>query len=40
MFSILKVNTYYFTLIAGLNTKIEVDAIWAEYLIKHREILK
>ena len=31
---------YYFTLIAGLQTKIEVDSSWAEYLVKHKEILK
>ncbi len=31
---------YYFTLISGLGTIIEVDATWAEYLVKNREILK
>lgn len=31
---------YYFTLVAGMGTVIEVDASWAEYLVKHREILK
>ena len=31
---------YYFTLISGLGTVIEVDAAWAEYLFKHKEILK
>lgn len=31
---------YYFTLIAGLGTVIEVDSCWAEYLVKHKEILK
>lgn len=31
---------YYFTLISGLGTVIEVDATWAEYLVKHKEILK
>lgn len=31
---------YYFTLISGLGTVIEVDAAWAEYIFKHKEILK
>lgn len=31
---------YYFTLVSGLGTVIEVDGLWAEYLIKHKEILK
>ncbi|SKB98675.1 HNH endonuclease [Lachnospiraceae bacterium] len=31
---------YYFVLISGLGTKIEVDSLWAEYLYKNREILK
>lgn len=31
---------YYFALIAGLGTMIEVDSCWAEYLVKHKEILK
>ncbi len=31
---------YYFIAVAGLGTEIEVDTDWAEYLIKHREILK
>lgn len=31
---------YYFIMIAGLGTVIEVDSTWAEYLTKHREILK
>lgn len=31
---------YYFILISGLDTVIEVDGLWAEYLIKHKEILK
>ena len=31
---------YYFTLISGLGTVIEVDATWEEYLVKHKEILK
>ena len=31
---------YYFTSISGLRTIIEVDDIWAEYLTKHKEILK
>lgn len=31
---------YYFTLVSGLGTVIEVDKLWAEYLIKHKEILK
>lgn len=31
---------YYFTLIAGLGTVIEVNGLWAEYLINHKEILK
>ncbi len=31
---------YYFSLAGGLGTMIEVDDLWAEYLIKHREILK
>lgn len=31
---------YYFALVSGLGTVIEVDPIWAEYLIKHREILR
>ena len=30
---------YYFVLIQGLNTVIEVDPAWAVYLEKHREIL-
>ena len=31
---------YYFLLINGLGTVIEVDSSWAEYLNKHKEILK
>ena len=31
---------YYFTLISGLETIIEVDGLWAEYLLRHKEILK
>jgi len=31
---------YYFTLISGLGTVIEIDEVWAEYLTKHKEILK
>ena len=31
---------YYFMMISGLGTVIEVDATWAEYLVKHKEILK
>lgn len=31
---------YYFTLISGLGTVIEVDEVWIEYLIRHKEILK
>jgi len=30
---------YYFASISGLGTVIEVDATWAEYLVKHKEIL-
>lgn len=31
---------YYFARISGLRTIIEVDEVWAEYLLKHKEILK
>ncbi len=31
---------YYFVILSGLETKIEVDGLWAEYLYKHKEILK
>jgi len=31
---------YYFLLISGLGTVIEVDGLWADYLNKHKEILK
>ncbi len=31
---------YYFVLIAGLQTQIEIDKSWAEYLYKHKDILK
>jgi hypothetical protein len=31
---------YYFGLVNGLDTKIEVDETWAQYLIKHKEILR
>lgn len=31
---------YYFARISGLRTIIEVDGVWAEYLLKHKEILK
>jgi len=31
---------YYFGLVSGLGSVIEVDALWAEYLVKHKEILK
>ena len=31
---------YYFRLISGLETVIEVDALWAEYLCRHKDILK
>ena len=31
---------YYFTLVSGLGTVIEIDPVWAEYLVKHKEILK
>ena len=31
---------YYFRLISGLGTVIEVDDLWAEYLLRHKENLK
>ena len=31
---------YYFTFVSGLGTIIEIDLAWAEYLVKHKEILK
>jgi hypothetical protein len=31
---------YYFKLISGLGTVIEVDSLWAEYLYRHKDILK
>lgn len=31
---------YYFALISGLGTVIEIDSAWAEYLLKHKDILK
>lgn len=31
---------YYFRLISGLGTVIEVDDLWVEYLLRHKEILK
>lgn len=31
---------YYFVRISGLGTMIEVDALWADYLLRHKEILK
>ncbi len=31
---------YYFARISGLRTIIEVDEVWTEYLLKHKEILK
>ena len=31
---------YYFTLVSGLGTIIEIDPTWSEYLVKHKEILK
>ncbi len=31
---------YYFDLIGGLNTKIEINGLWSEYLFKHKEILR
>lgn len=31
---------YYFTLVSGLGTIIEIDPTWSEYLVKHEEILK
>lgn len=31
---------YYFERISGLGTMIEVDALWADYLLRHKEILK
>lgn len=31
---------YYFILISGLETVIEIDASWAEYLFQHKEILR
>ena len=31
---------YYFARISGLRTIIDVDEVWAEYLLKHKEILK
>lgn len=31
---------YYFRLISGLGTVIEVDDLWAEYLLRHKGILK
>ena len=30
---------YYFDLIGGLDTKIEINSLWSEYLFKHKEIL-
>ena len=31
---------YYFVLVSGLGTLIEIDSTWADYLTKHKEILK
>ncbi len=31
---------YYFLMVSGLGSVIEVDTAWAEYLFKHKEILK
>ena len=31
---------YYFVRISGMGTMIEVDALWADYLLRHKEILK
>lgn len=31
---------YYFELAAGLGTFINIDDVWAEYLVKHKEILR
>lgn len=31
---------YYFDLVSGLGTEIELDSTWAEYLTRHKEILK
>ena len=31
---------YYFTQISGLNSTIEVNSIWVDYLLRHKEILK
>ena len=31
---------YYFVLVSGLGTEIELDSTWAEYLTRHKEILK
>ena len=31
---------YYFASISGLGTVIEVNATWADYLFRHKEILK
>ena len=31
---------YYFDLIGGLDTKIEINSLWSEYLFKHKEILR
>lgn len=31
---------YYFALVSGLGTVIELDDLWAEYLYRHRDILK
>ncbi len=31
---------YYFVMVSGVDTEIEIDGLWAEYFIKHKEILK
>ena len=31
---------YYFTLIAGLKTEIEIDSLWSDYLVRNKAILK
>ncbi|WP_026668220.1 HNH endonuclease domain-containing protein [Butyrivibrio sp. AE2005] len=31
---------YYFDLIGGLDTRIEINSLWSEYLFKHKEILR
>ena len=31
---------YYFALIAGLKTEIEIDSLWSDYLVRNKDILK